>query len=305
MITLCPKCRTLNRAATPLSSGTIACIACRGIFDPNSIGMFRIGQVMRAGVADTAYEGEDLESGSAVALKLPVFTRSQPVQEVDRFFGQVNELSYLGHPSLLPLHTAGLTDSGPWAASTLPAGTPFLADLLAGRPSVDLAVALVMDLAEVLHFAHERWSMVHGDLNPRAILMRSTSCAQERPRPSILAVCLSKRELSENAEGVESPVLRATPYMSPEQRGGVVQRVDVRSDVYSLGAILYHVASGSPPPAAGAVASVSGRLSLAQEGGLAVLLNRIIARAMAEDPRERYQSAAALASDLGELGNGA
>jgi serine/threonine protein kinase len=255
-------------------------------------------------VLDTVYEGRNVEDGSSVAIKLPVLGRMRPDQEGRWFLSLCAELAHLDHPLVVPLENVSCVSGRLYAASTIPAGTSVLSDLLASRPSVEAAIALVMDLAEVLHFVHERCSMVHGDLNPQAIIMRALGGDQECLRPSILAICLSKRELSENATGIESPVVRVTPYMSPEQRGDVFQRVDVRSDVFGLGAILYHLLFGSPPPAAGARAAESRDMSLAQEGGFPVALERVIARALAEEPRERYQSAAALACDLEGLGKG-
>jgi serine/threonine protein kinase len=302
MFTPCPKCGTINRAKTPQSPGAIICSACRGDFDPAELGIYRIGQIIRSGVQDTVYEGQNLEDGSAAAIKIPVFGRMGPNKELDSFLEQARGLPYIAHPLVAPASGMGLAGHRPFAWTTLPAGWSVLADLLAGQPSVDAAIALVKDLAEVLHFAHERWSMVHGDLNPRAVIVRPPGSASERPRPFILAICLSNRDRSENSAGIESPVLQVTPYMSPEQRVSVFQRVDVRSDVYSLGAILYHLLFGSPPPLAGARIGDSRDISLAQEGGFPAALAGVIARAMAEEPRERYQSAAALASDLEGLG---
>jgi eukaryotic-like serine/threonine-protein kinase len=302
MFTPCPECATMNWATSPLLPGFITCSACRSNFDPTQLGIYRIGQIIRCGVQDTVYEARSLEDGSAVAIKIPVFGRMGPDKELNSFLEQARELPYIAHPSVTPATGIGRAFGRLFAWNDLPAGTSILSDLLANWPSVEAAIELVRDLAEVLHFAHERWSMVHGDLNPRAIIMRAEGGSQERLRPSILAICLTKRELGENAAEMESRVLRVTPYMSPEQRGGVVQRVDVRSDVYSLGAILYHLLSGSPPTMAGAGAADSWDISLAREGGFPLALERVIARAMAEEPRERYHSAAALASDLEGLG---
>jgi serine/threonine-protein kinase len=259
---------------------------------------------MRCGVPDNVYEGENLEDGSAVAIKLPGIGGMRQDQDVQWFLRQAEELAYIDHPLVVPIDEIGCFYGQPFAVSALPAGTSLLSELLTSRPRVEAAIAIVVDLAGVLHLVHERWSMVHGDLNPRAIIVSARGRTRERLVPSILAICLSKREHSENSEAIESPVLRATPYMSPEQRGGVVQRVDVRSDVFSLGAILYHLLLGSPPPAAGARAAESRNMSLGKNGASRRALETVMARAMAHNPGERYQSAAAFASDLEGLGKG-
>jgi serine/threonine-protein kinase len=302
MITPCPSCGTINGTITPPFPETVTCAACGCSFDPTVLGSwYRVGQIMRIGLSDTVHEGRDIVAGSPVAIRIPACAETGP--EKSRWLGLARQLARLEHPSVVPLGAVGdVSGRLYYHVSALPEGTSLLEKLVERRPSVEAAITLVVDLAEVLHFVHERWSMVHGDLNPRAVVVRASGPNKEVLKPSILAVCLSKQEFSENATGMRSPLLSVTPYTSPEQRGGAPQRVDVRSDVFSLGAILYRLVFGSQPPAPSGRAAVSRGLSLAEEGALLPPLQRVIARAMAEDPRERYESAAHLAGDLQRLG---
>jgi serine/threonine-protein kinase len=301
MVVRCPESGAYNSSRRPVLLGFTTCGVCGYSFDTTRMGFYRIGAVLRSGLVDNVYEGQNLDDGSAVAIKVPVPEGNRLHEDSRWFIGLCEQLAYISHPLVVPLECVFSQSNLLGAASRIPAGTSVLSDLVFTKPDVEAAIALVMELAEVLHLVHERWSMVHGDLNPRTVLLRSPAGARERRMPSILAICLSKPERDENAVRIRSRESEVTPYMSPEQRADTFRRIDVRSDVYSLGAILHLLLFRRPPSLGGAASAIGEDFSLADDGGLAVVLQRIIARAMARDPADRYQCAGAVASDLVKL----
>ena len=223
-MTRCPGCGALNPVEAPLPNERVVCSCCRRSFDPKVIGCYELTEVVRCGPVDTVFKAHDREINSTVAIKLPVFGRIPPEPEVERFFEQAQELAYIDHPLVRPLAVVGYSYFQPFAACAYPAGGTTLCDLLASRPGIEQTLVVVLELASALHAVHERWGMVHGDLNPAAIPCGNVGIGQQAPRPSLFACCLTKREVSDNAAGADSSALRITPYMSPEQRQGNVGR---------------------------------------------------------------------------------
>lgn len=256
---------------------------------------YDVGAEIGRGGFGVVYEGRQrVPVDRPVALKVLKIERSTP-QVLARFREEARVLGRLDHPNIAKILDAGL-DAGqrPYVALELVRGVPLL------RYCVDRAVAirgrveLMAQVCRAVHHAHQR-AVIHRDLKPANILVEET---EQGPRARVIDFGIAKIVEESDEEGLTRAGSRlGTPrYMSPEQhRAG--EMADVRSDVYSLGAVLCESLVGGLPEGFGAM-KPSQLARADQAGALRGELDAIVARATAAEPDDRYNSAAAMAQDL-------
>src|SRR5262249_33064507 len=199
--------------------------------------------------------------------------------------------------SIVAVHEVGQQEGVPYLVSDFVQGITLNDLLSARRPDVREAARLIAAVALALHYAHER-GIVHRDVKPSNILLDAEG------NPFLLDFGLARRDQGDITLTADGQVLGTPAYMSPELAGGEAHVVDGRSDVYSLGVVLYQLLTGrvpfqgtprmlvhqvlheEPPALRRVQPSVPGDLET------------ICLKAMAKEPKGRYASAQALADDL-------
>jgi serine/threonine protein kinase len=308
---ICPHCQNPIQVEEISSVKEILCPACGSSFhlDPaatvawnpkegqRKLGKFELIDVVGFGAFGTVFKAHDPELDRIVAIKVPRSGNLATGEDLNRFLREARSVAKLRHPSIVPVYEVGQADSMPYLVSEFVQGVT-LADLLtARRLTPDTAATLVAEVADALQYAHDQ-GVVHRDVKPSNILLDNDN------HPHLMDFGLAKREAGEVTMTLDGQVLGTPAYMSPEQAGGEGHKVDGRSDVYSLGVILYQLLTGELPFKGNARALLHqvqhedppALRKLAKE--LPRDLETICLKAMAKDREQRYGTARELADDL-------
>jgi tetratricopeptide (TPR) repeat protein len=175
-----------------------------------------------------------------VALKVLQAGRLATPQEMDRFLREARTAAQLDHPHIVPIHDAGRASATCFLACAFVPGTSLAHRLAAGSLPFRQAATLVARAAEALHHAHLQ-GVIHRDVKPSNILLDGQG------EPHLTDFGLERRDAGEITVTLEGDILGTPASMSPEQARGEGHRVDGRSDLYSLGVILYELLTRELP----------------------------------------------------------
>ncbi len=320
-----PRDRDLEHTVSISPGGAASSRGRQGPALPETIGGYRIVGVLGEGGMGVVYEAEQRHPHRRVALK--VMRRGHRVDEVHaRLFQREAEiLGRLKHPNIAAIYESGHTvDGHDFFAMELVRGETLDA-WLAARPArlsteeLELRLGLFRAIADGVHYAHQR-GVIHRDLKPTNIIVRRPeetvshgSTAVGVPVVKILDFGLA-RITDHDAGGsllTEVGQLKGTvPYMSPEQAAGRPDEIDVRTDVYALGVILYEMLAGRRPYDTGRAALVEALRVVCEEPPRPLResapgarridadVETIVAKALEKVPSRRYPSVAAMAEDV-------
>ncbi|RKI01404.1 serine/threonine-protein kinase [Corallococcus sp. AB038B] len=293
----CDSCGSLLAAvaATWHAEGRFVEAAPPRSFAPGErVGPYVIVAHAGSGAMGDVYRARDGRLGRDVALKVLPLRFAQDAERLARFRQEARAAGALSHPHLLTLFDVGTHEDVPYLVTEWLEGGTLRARLMRGPLPPEQALRLGIQLSQGLAAAHAR-GVIHRDLKPANIFLCSNGGA--RILDFGLARLTERVEHTGDASLTQSGAVVGTAgYMAPEQIRG--QGVDARADVFSLGAVLYEAVSGRGP--FGGDSPVE-RMSAALRDAPPVLpgeLGTVIARCLAKDPGERFQSAQDLAFAL-------
>jgi serine/threonine-protein kinase len=265
-------------------------------------GRYRIQRKLGAGGMADVYLAEDQELGRRVAIKILNGRHANDDQFIERFRREAKNAAALNHPNIVSIYDRGEAEDTYYIAMEYLDGRT-LKELIIGRGAapVNVAIEYARQILSALRFAH-RHGIVHRDIKPHNVLVDSEG------RVKVTDFGIARAGTSQMTEA--GSIVGTAQYLSPEQaRGG---EVDPRSDLYSLGIVLYELLTGKTPfdgetPVEIAMKHLSHapkppsklRPDIPRE------LDMVVLRALAKNPDDRYQSADEMEADLERVARGA
>lgn len=258
----------------------------------------RIGR----GAFGEVFEVYDHRLGRLVALKaltIGAAAGADADEDMRRFQMEARAVARLSHPGIVTVHDFGQTPDFAWIAMELVIGETLKAVLDRGeRPGLTETIRVTCALLDALHYAHGR-GIVHRDVKPANILLSMTA---EDGLGEVRLTDFGIARIGEAHQTMTGQIIGTPMAMSPEQVRG--QEVDQRSDLWSVGVILYQLLTGRHPFPGDMAVVFNGILTQTPAppsqlaAGLPPALDAVVATALAKQPKDRYADAAAMASAL-------
>jgi serine/threonine protein kinase len=273
-----------------------------------TVGHFKVAQVLGKGQSGLVFQAYDLDSGRQVAFKVlwPEFSKNR--EEIQRFIRAMKTVLPLRHPNLVALYGAGKKEGYCWVAMELVEGESLTQVLqrigVGGRLDWRHAYRTAVHLARALAYAHEH-QILHRNLTPQNVMVR------ESDKVAKLGDLMLAKALEGNlAQQLTRPgeVLGDIRYMSPERLEGMTH-IDHRSDLYSLGALVYALLTGHPPFEGSSLVDTIIKVRSSEpveprkyQLGIPDGLQGAVLRLLNKRPEDRYQTAAELLAHLERVG---
>lgn len=278
----------------PLSPGT-------------KLGRYEVCSLIGAGGMGEVYLAEDTSLGRKVALKLLPSHLTAEQNRLQRFKQEARSASALNHPNILTIHEIGEADGQPFMATEFIKGETLRQRIAGSQVKLTDTLDIAIQVASALAAAHEA-GIVHRDVKPENIMVRQDGYAKVLDFG--LAKLNEKRPTDSEASTLvqtdEGVVMGTVQYMSPEQAHG--SKVDARTDIWSLGVVLYEAVAGRAPFAGATKTDVI--ISIIEHepaplaryaGKVPAELQRITTKALTKDREKRYQTVKDFLIDLKNL----
>ncbi|HZS09090.1 MAG TPA: protein kinase [Blastocatellia bacterium] len=277
------------------------------------IGHYHIKAPLGRGGMGEVWLAYDTALGRRVALKLLPAEFTRDAELVRRFELEARAASALNHPNILTIHEIGKVDELHFIATEYIEGVTLRRRLLDGRMSLTESLDVMIQAAAALAASHEA-GVIHRDIKPENIMLRPDGyvkvldfgLARVTRNPSAFSSTESEFITRQSTETAPGRVMGTVSYMSPEQTRG--QRVDARTDIWSLGVVLYEMLAGWRPFEAGTVPDIFVAILERQPPPVASRLpqappelERVITKALAKDREQRYATAQELGNELKAL----
>ena len=258
------------------------------------VGRYQLFETLGVGATSRVVRGFDPMIGRAVAIKLFPTEIAQGAAR-ERFLREARVVGQLSHENIITLHDMGIEESSqtPYLVMEFVEGLPLDRMLEKGTIPMARACAWVAHAAEALGVAHER-GVIHGDVKPANILINNEG---KLKLTDFGMARVAKRDAG------DSPLLGTPAYWCPEQIMGRPQ--DARSDIFSLGVVLYEMVTGTKPFEADTLQGVCNRVLSSTvtppshlQSSIPTGFDQIIASCLAKNPETRMDSAEKLAQAL-------
>lgn len=265
---------------------------------PESIGDYRLREELGRGGMGIVFRARQESLNRDVAVKMLLEGRWATVHDQARIRAEAAAAARLDHPNIVPVYDVGQQEGTTYFSMKYISGSTLSERLKKGPISPRVAAALMLDVSRAIEYAH-RQGVLHRDLKPSNILLDADGS------PHVSDFGLAKTTTDTVSLTRTGAVLGTPAYMAPEQAAGNRGQVGPRSDVYSLGCILYHMLTGRPPFHAASPVDIVLQV-LEQDPPLPRMINPEIDRDLEmitlrclQKPQDlRYSSADDLAEDL-------
>lgn len=255
---------------------------------------YRLRRRIAVGGMASVYLADDVRHDRRVAIKVFAsdfnqFADSAPSAE--RFLAEIRVMARLQHPNVLPLFDSGASNGLLYFVMPYVNGETLRERLLHDSPlPVDEALRITHAIANAVQHAHNE-GVVHRDLKPANVLLRDG-----QPLVADFGIALALAQRDEKRLTQPGMVIGTVQYMSPEQAAGD-QMIDARTDIYSLGAMLYEMLVGDPPHVASTSQGVLAKVRAERATSVHLLrdtipvaVSLVVDRALAKRPADRFQS---------------
>jgi eukaryotic-like serine/threonine-protein kinase len=252
-------------------------------------GRYEIIKKIGKGGMGVVYQAHDPQIDRPVALKVLRADRVVSEDFVSRFLKEAKFIGRLSHPNIVTVYDVGRDHGTIYIAMEYLQGQPFNEVIRSGRLSVEKIIDIALQIANALDYAHEK-GIVHRDIKPSNIILT------DEGNVKLTDFGIARAEDSNAAQQTQTGVILGTPsYMSPEQVMG--KRVDGRSDLFSLGVILYELIVGRKPFEGDHFTAIFRAITddipvtpLKIDASISQSLSDLIMKALSKNPDERFQT---------------